>query len=83
MMLRKIIFLGIFITLLGCSSGDRTISSIVEINTGSIKGFQDGDLKKYLGIPYAEPPVGDLRWASTKPAQNWNCLLYTSDAADE
>ena len=71
MMLRKIIFLGIFITLLGCGFGDLNISTIVELKNGSIKGVQEGDLKKYLGIPYAEPPVGDLRWALTKPAKNW------------
>ena len=71
MMLRKIIFLGIFITLLGCGSGDLNISTIVELKNGSIKGVQEGDLKKYLGIPYAEPPVGDLRWALAKPAKNW------------
>ena len=71
MMLRKIIFFGIFITLLGCGSGDQNISTIVELKNGSIKGVQEGDLKKYLGIPYAEPPVGDLRWALAKPAKNW------------
>lgn len=69
MMLRKIIFLGIFITLVGCGSGDLNISTVVELKNGSIKGVQEGDLKKYLGIPYAEPPVGDLRWALAKPAK--------------
>ena len=43
MMLRKIIFLGIFITLLGCDSGDLNISTIVELKNGSIKGVQEGD----------------------------------------
>mgnify|MGYP003310399704 CR=1 FL=1 len=71
MILRKIIFLGIFITLLGCGSSDLNITKIVELKNGSIKGAQEGDLKKYLGIPYAEPPLGDLRWAPAKPAKNW------------
>ena len=71
MTLRKIIFLGIFSTLLGCDSGDPNISTVVELKNGSIKGVQEGDLKKYLGIPYAEPPVDDLRWALAKPAKNW------------
>ena len=25
----------------------------------------------FLGIPYAEPPVGDLRWKPAAPAKNW------------
>ena len=70
MILRKIIFLGIFITLLGCCSSDLNITKIVELKNGSIKGAQEGDLKKYLGIPYAETPLGDLRWAPSKPAKN-------------
>ena len=43
MMLRKIIFLGIFMTLLGCGSGDLNISTIVELKNGSIKGVQNNN----------------------------------------
>ena len=71
MTLRKIIFLGIFSTLLACDSGDPNISRVVELKNGSIKGVQEGDLKKYLGIPYAEPPIGELRWRAPK-------LIYNS-----
>lgn len=70
-MFKKIVFFGIFLSLLGCGSGDPTLSSIVEVKNGLIKGVQEGDLKKYLGIPYAEPPVGNLRWAVAKPVKNW------------
>ena len=28
--------------------------------------------KVYEGIPYAAPPVGDLRWKAPSPAQGWN-----------
>ena len=71
MIVKKIFLFGIFMSLVACEFDNQSISLIVEIENGSIKGVQEGNLKKYLGIPYAEPPIDELRWAPTKPAQNW------------
>ena len=78
MKLRNIFLLALSFSFIGCGFGNQDISTIVKIENGSIKGVQEGNLKKYLGIPYAEPPVGNLRWAPARPALNWDCLLYTS-----
>ena len=45
MILRKIVFFGVFLSVLGCDSGDPTLSTIVEIKNGPIKGVQEGELK--------------------------------------
>ena len=29
-------------------------------------------LEVFKGIPYAAPPVGELRWKAPKPVQTWN-----------
>ena len=71
MKLRNIFLLALSFSFIGCGFGNQDISTIVQIENGSIKGVQEGNLKKYLGIPYAEPPVGNLRWASARPALNW------------
>ncbi|HEX7694088.1 MAG TPA: carboxylesterase family protein [Sphingomonas sp.] len=40
----------------------------VSTDVGSIAGIQNDDgVRAYLGIPYAAPPVGDLRWAAPRP----------------
>ncbi len=35
------------------------------------KWIQDGTQKAFLGLPYAAPPVGDLRWRAPHPPAAW------------
>jgi len=35
------------------------------------KAINDGKVKAFLGLPYAAPPVGDLRWKAPQPPANW------------
>ena len=37
-----------------------------------VEGKDDGTVHAFLGIPYAAPPVGDLRWKPPAPAAKWN-----------
>ena len=53
MKVRSIILFALCSSLIGCGLGNQNISTVVEIENGSIKGVQEGNLKKYLGIPYA------------------------------
>ena len=39
----------------------------IETTTGCILGEEEGDLERWIGVPYAEPPVGELRFARTVP----------------
>ena len=34
-------------------------------------GAQGNGIRMFKGIPFAEPPVGDLRWKAPQPAKNW------------
>lgn len=36
--------------------------SHAKVDTGKLEGKSDGTINAFLGIPYATPPVGDLRW---------------------
>src|ERR1035437_3743927 len=44
----------------------------VQIETGLVQGLHDGALTVYKSIPFAAPPVGELRWRATQPALPWN-----------
>src|SRR5690606_39282126 len=46
---------------------------VVETSHGKLSGFAaSGDTWQFLGIPYAEPPLGELRWRPPVPAQAWD-----------
>lgn len=43
----------------------------VKTDSGVVEGKDDGAVHTFLGIPYAAPPVGDLRWRPPQPATKW------------
>jgi carboxylesterase type B len=53
------------------ANGGEDSSPIVRIDTGSLRGASAGGVDSFLGIPYARPPAGDLRWRAPQPAQPW------------
>ena len=44
----------------------------VKTHSGTVEGKDDGKVKSFLGIPYAQPPVGDLRWKAPLPIAKWS-----------
>jgi para-nitrobenzyl esterase len=67
----KIMLMGA--VLLVCATGSlaQGIAPRVKIDSGVVEGRMQGDVSTFLGIPYAAPPVGDLRWKPPAPAANW------------
>jgi para-nitrobenzyl esterase len=43
----------------------------VKVESGLLEGRMQGDVAAFLGIPYAAPPVGELRWKPPAPAASW------------
>jgi para-nitrobenzyl esterase len=59
----------LFFLAASCSFGQS--QPAVSIDSGSISGIDTADVRAWLGIPYAAPPVGDLRWRAPQPAAHW------------
>jgi para-nitrobenzyl esterase len=46
---------------------------------GEVEGVEQNGLAHYKGIPFATPPVGDLRWKAPQPAKPWQGV-YKADS---
>ena len=45
--------------------------TIVQTHSGPLRGARENGLSVFRGIPYAAPPVGDLRWMPPEPPVPW------------
>ena len=56
---------------------DPVRTGVVETANGKVRGVvsEDGAIEIYAGIPYAKPPVGDLRWKEPVDPDNWDGIL--------
>ncbi len=79
----------ILLSLVSCA-GDGTqpglIPDPISTDAGLVSGEDLGDpgeqVRIYRGIPYAAPPVGDLRWKPPQPVESWDGVLDCTDWPD-
>ena len=62
--------------------GSVSFAKSIKIEGGSLQGTTEDGLRVYRGIPYAAPPVGDLRWRAPQPPPKWKgvrAALYADE----
>jgi para-nitrobenzyl esterase len=50
----------------------------VKVESGMLRGVSDAGVISYKGIPYAAPPVGNLRWKAPQPVAHWSDVRFAS-----
>ncbi|MBV9969576.1 MAG: carboxylesterase family protein, partial [Xanthobacteraceae bacterium] len=54
---------------------------VVQTKEGPVQGLVANGVSKFLGIPYAEPPVGNLRWQPPKDRAPWTEVRMATEFA--
>jgi para-nitrobenzyl esterase len=67
----------------GASGTGGDEPTLVQTDKGPVQGIIVGQTREFLGIPFAAPPVGPLRWKSPQPAAAWTAPLDASKAGAE
>lgn len=75
--MKKIAVIGLLVVLAiifgvnrGPESSDATLRKLV---TGEVVGYEDKEnTYAWKGLPFAKPPVGDLRWKAPRPPESWS-----------
>ena len=65
----KINFLLALIFLAGIATAQQPAP--VKVDGGLLQGSIEDGLSVYKGIPFAAPPVGNLRWRAPQPSAKW------------
>lgn len=62
------------------AAGNWTVGQVVDTSSGSVTGHAasvNAEVSEYLGIPFAQPPVGDLRWTAPQAYKSTDAINGT------
>jgi para-nitrobenzyl esterase len=55
----------------------------VKTQYGVLEGLEEDGVKKFLGVPFAQAPVGELRWKAPQPVQPWEGIREAKAFGDD
>jgi len=76
----------IFLSQMGCQTAVQAEipGDPITIDSGQVAGkLLPSGVKAYLGIPFAAPPVGDLRWREPQPVEPWEGIYHADRKMQE
>ena len=63
----------------GLAGSAAAQADLVSIESGQLRGVVADQVVAFKGVPYAAPPVGDLRWRPPQPASKWQGVRSAAD----
>lgn len=83
--MKKIAYLSAvtLLSVLGCFTtvAQNLNKAKVNVEQGLIQGMIENNLAIFKGVPFAKPPVGELRWKAPQAAEKWQGIKQTTTFA--
>ena len=70
--------------LFALTASTRSLNNTVRVESGLLEGVPDSvpGVRVFKGVPYAAPPIGDLRWRPPQPAPKWDVVRKADKFSD-
>ena len=75
---------GRFVTILAAgllANAALAADPVVTVETGTLRGDTAGGIDVFKAVPFAAPPVGDLRWRAPQPARDGTAFATPARSA--
>ena len=66
-----------------CTQKAEDVTLQVKTQYGVLEGIEEDGVKKFLGVPFAQAPVGELRWKAPQPVQVWEGIREAKAFSDD
>ncbi len=73
--MKKLICYVPLLAIMAFSCSNEKNMTIVSVEGGRVQGVTENNLTVFKGIPFAQPPIGDLRWKAPQPVKEWEGIL--------
>jgi len=70
---------GSAVAAMGVGTAAQQTPPVVRVDSGQLQGVVDDGVVSYKGIPFAAPPVGDLRWRPPQPSARWTGVRQATE----
>ncbi len=77
-----LIFFAILALLLKINFAEAAATPIIQTDSGKVQGVIERGVECYKGIPYAAPPVGNLRWRPPVAPESWSGVKQVTEYAN-
>ena len=76
---KKELYIFTFLLLLSSVGIAKDIDDYISTSSGKVQGYLENKVINYDDIPYAQPPVGNLRWKAPREALDTNAIIKRKD----